>query len=55
LCSGISRCPASWQPFVLVSGIIFVLVVLATVVVAVFGAKLYKVFDTALYPGQADD
>ncbi len=48
LCSGIARCPASWQPFALISSIIFVLVVIATVVVAVVGAKLYRIFDTSI-------
>jgi hypothetical protein len=48
LCSGISKCPASWQPFVLVSSIIFGLVLVATMIVAIFGAKLYKIFDTSI-------
>jgi hypothetical protein len=48
LCTGIRACPASWEPFALVSSIIFVLITLAGVVVAVVGAKLYKIFDTAL-------
>ncbi|MBC8452976.1 MAG: hypothetical protein H8D69_00725 [Chloroflexi bacterium] len=55
LCSGIRKCPASWEPFVIVSAVIFVLVLLATVVVAVVGARLYKIFDTALYPEKAED
>lgn len=48
LCTGIRACPASWEPFALVSSIIFVLITLAGVFVAVVGAKLYKIFDTAL-------
>jgi MFS family permease len=48
LCSGISKCPASWQPFFYVSAIIFVLITVSTVLLAVFGAKVYKVFDTSI-------
>ncbi len=48
LCTGIRSCPASWVPFAVVSSIIFVLITLVGVVVAVVGAKLYKIFDTAL-------
>ena len=48
LCSGIRNCPASWEPFVIVSSIIFVLILIAAVVFAVVGAKLYKVFDTSI-------
>ena len=48
LCSGIRKCPASWEPFVLVSSIIFVLVLISTVAVSIFGAKAYKIFDTSI-------
>ena len=48
LCSGIRKCPASWEPFVIVSSIIFVLVLVSTVVVSVLGAKAYKIFDTSI-------
>ena len=48
LCSGIRNCPASWEPFVLVSSIIFVLVLISTVVVSIIGAKAYKIFDTSI-------
>ena len=48
LCSGIRNCPASWEPFVIVSSIIFVLVLVSTVVVSVIGAKAYKIFDTSI-------
>ena len=48
LCSGIRKCPASWEPFVLVSVIIFLLVTVSGVFVFSFGAKLYKVFDTSI-------
>jgi hypothetical protein len=48
LCSGIRKCPASWEPFVVVSSIIFVLVLISTVAVSVLGAKAYKIFDTSI-------
>ena len=48
LCSGIRSCPASWEPFVVVSSIIFVLVLISTVVVSIIGAKAYKIFDTSI-------
>ncbi len=48
LCSGIRACPASWEPFALVSSIIFVVITVAGIVVSLVGAKLYKIFDTAL-------
>ncbi len=48
LCSGIRSCPASWEPFVVVSSIIFLLVTVSGVFVFSFGAKLYKVFDTSI-------
>ena len=51
LCTGIRGCPASWEPFALVSSIIFVLITVFGVVVAVVGAKLYRIFDTALGSG----
>lgn len=50
LCSGIRKCPASWEPFVIVSAIIFLAITPIGVVVASFGARLYRIFDTALYP-----
>jgi hypothetical protein len=48
LCSGIRACPASWEPYAVVSAIIFVLITFAGVAVAVVGATLYRIFDTAL-------
>jgi len=48
LCSGISRCPGSWQPFVIVSSIIFVLIVVAMIIASVVMARLYKIFDTSI-------
>lgn len=48
LCSGIRECPASWEPFVLVSAIIFVIALISTVILSVFGAKAYKIFDTSI-------
>ena len=48
LCSGIRKCPDSWEPFVVVSSIIFVLVLISTVAVSVLGAKAYKIFDTSI-------
>jgi hypothetical protein len=48
LCSGIRKCPASWEPFVLISSIIFVVVVITTMIVAVGGARAYKIFDTSI-------
>jgi hypothetical protein len=48
LCSGIRKCPASWEPFALVSAIIFVVVLVFVVIVSVFGAKAYKIFDTSI-------
>ena len=51
LCTGIRGCPASWEPFALVSSIIFVAITVAGVITAVIGAKLYKIFDTALGSG----
>ena len=47
LCSGIRNCPASWEPFALVSSIIFAALTLIGVVVAMIVARLYKIFDTA--------
>ncbi|HIF71923.1 MAG TPA: hypothetical protein EYQ61_05160 [Dehalococcoidia bacterium] len=48
LCSGIRKCPASWEPFVIVSAIIFVLIVVFTVIFMVIGAKAYKILDTSI-------
>jgi hypothetical protein len=48
LCSGIRNCPASWEPFVFVSSIIFVVTLVSTVIVSVIGAKAYKIFDTSI-------
>lgn len=48
LCSGISKCPASWEPFVIVSTIIALFVLVATVIVSIIGARLYKIFDTSI-------
>jgi len=48
LCSGISKCPGSWEPFVIVSSIIFFFVLVATIIVAIIGARLYKIFDTSI-------
>ena len=48
LCSGIRDCPASWEPYAVVSSIIFVSITVAGVIAAVVGAKLYRIFDTAL-------
>ncbi len=47
LCSGISACPASWQPFVLVSSIIFLIVFLLVFVATIFFVRLYRIFDTS--------
>ena len=48
LCSGIRGCPASWEPYALVSSIIFVAITITGVIAGFVGAKLYKIFDTAL-------
>jgi len=48
LCSGISKCPASWEPFVLVSAIIFFVILAIMIVVSIVGARLYKIFDTSI-------
>jgi|TARA_B100000959_G_C14980181_1_gene623140 hypothetical protein len=48
LCSGIRKCPASWEPFVFVSVIIFVVIVVVAVIVSILGAKAYKIFDTSI-------
>ena len=48
LCSGIRDCPASWEPYAVVSSIIFVSITVAGVIAAVVGAQLYRIFDTAL-------
>ena len=49
LCSGIRACPARWEPYAIVSSIIFFGITVAGVIVAVIGARLYKIFDTAPY------
>lgn len=54
LCSGIRQCPASWEPYAVVSSIIFVVITVAGVIVAVVGAKLYEIFDTALVIDDGD-
>jgi|TARA_B100002003_G_scaffold246664_1_gene276781 hypothetical protein len=48
LCTGIRACPPSWEPFALVLSIIFFVITLICVFAAVIGARLYKIFDTAL-------
>ena len=48
LCTGIRACPPRWEPFALVLSIIFFLITLASVFAVVIGARLYKIFDTAL-------
>ena len=48
LCSGIRKCPASWEPHALVSSIILLVFVITAVVVSVVGARVYKIFDTSL-------
>ena len=48
LCTGIRACPPSWEPFALVLSIIFFLITLASVFAVAIGARLYKIFDTAL-------
>ena len=48
LCTGIRKCPASWEPYVIVSSIFFVGLTVAGVAIAYFGAKVYQIFDTAL-------
>ncbi|MDA1280010.1 MAG: hypothetical protein O3B95_08205 [Chloroflexi bacterium] len=47
LCSGIRNCPVSWEPFVLVSSIIFVVLTVTGIFAAMVVARLYKIFDTA--------
>ena len=51
LCSGIRKCPENWVPFAVVAAIIFIVIAPIGVAVAVIGARLYKIFDTALYTG----
>jgi hypothetical protein len=48
LCSGIRKCPASWEPFAIVSTVIFGLVLVAAVVISMVGARAYKIFDTSI-------
>lgn len=48
LCSGISKCPASWEPFVLVSSIILFVILAIMIVVSIVGARVYKIFDTSI-------
>ena len=47
LCSGIAACPASWQPFVLVSSIIFLIVLLMVFMATIVFVRLYRIFDTS--------
>ena len=47
LCSGIRNCPASWEPFALVSSIIFLVLTVTGIIAAMVIVRLYKVFDTA--------
>lgn len=51
LCSGIRNCPVSWQPFVLVSSIFFVVPTILGSITATVGVRLYRIFDTALGGG----
>ena len=51
LCSGIRKCPDNWVPFAIVTAIIFMVITPIGVIVAVISARLYKIFDTALYTG----
>ena len=48
LCSGIRKCPARWEPFAIVSMIIFLLVTVFGVFAGIVGARLYKIFDTSI-------
>jgi hypothetical protein len=48
LCSGIRNCPASWEPYVIVSAVFFIGITVSGVIVAVVGARLYKIFDTSI-------
>ena len=48
LCSGIRKCPASWEPFAIVSAVIFLVILVTTVIISIFGAKAYKIFDTSI-------
>ncbi len=48
LCSGIRDCPVSWEPFVFISLLIFLVIVVAMVVVAMVFARAYKIFDTSI-------
>ena len=48
LCTGIRKCPVSWEPYVLVSSIFFVGITVAGVVISYFGAKAYRIFDTSI-------
>ena len=47
VCSGIRTCPASWQPFVLVSSIIFLIVFLMVFVATIVFVRLYRILDTS--------
>ena len=48
LCSGIRKCPASWEPYAYVSLVIFLLVLFTAIFIAVVGARAYKIFDTSI-------
>lgn len=48
LCSGIRKCPASWEPYVYVSAIILIVTLITTVIVSIIGARAYKIFDTSI-------
>ncbi len=48
LCTGIRDCPVSWEPYVGTAVVIFVPITIAGIIVAIVGAKLYEIFDTAL-------
>tara|TARA_Y100001970_G_C13894186_1_gene680273 strand:- start:307 stop:567 length:261 start_codon:yes stop_codon:yes gene_type:complete len=47
VCSGIRTCPASWQPFVLVSSIIFLIVFLIVFVATILFVRFYRILDTS--------
>ena len=48
LCSGIRKCPASWEPFVIIAVIILVITIMGMVIFSVIFAKAYKIFDTSI-------
>tara|TARA_B100000029_G_scaffold516259_1_gene628233 strand:+ start:3509 stop:3769 length:261 start_codon:yes stop_codon:yes gene_type:complete len=51
VCSGIRTCPASWEPFVLVSSIIFLIVFLIVFVATIVFVRLYRILDTSTGSG----